>query len=73
MPFHSSIRINSDKVIYIDPFRIDDERHDADIILLIHDHFDHFSKEDIAKVMNGDTAVFRKARGRRCFQKCSRQ
>ncbi len=55
--FHSSIRISGDKVIYIDPFKISGERHDADLILLTHDHFDHFSKEDIAKVMNGDTVI----------------
>ena len=33
---HSSIRINDEKVIYIDPFRITEESHDADIILITH-------------------------------------
>ena len=55
--FHSSIRINADKVIYIDPFRVNEERHDADLILLTHDHYDHFSPEDIDKVMNDGTVI----------------
>lgn len=52
---HSSIRIESDKIIYFDPYLIDDERHDADIIFITHEHFDHFSIEDIKKVEKEDT------------------
>lgn len=47
---HSSIRINKEKVIYIDPFKIDKNYNDADIIFIIHDHYDHYSEEDIDKV-----------------------
>ena len=47
----NSIRIVSRVgVIYIDPLEIPDERHDADYILITHDHYDHFSPEDIRKV-----------------------
>ena len=46
---HSSIRIADEKIIYIDPFKITDEPHDADIILITHDHFDHYSPEDILR------------------------
>ena len=52
---NSSIRIASDKVIYFDPFRIENEIHDADIIFITHDHFDHFSIEDITKIEKEDT------------------
>lgn len=52
---HSSIRIKSDKVVYFDPFKINDESHDADIIFITHDHFDHFSIEDIKKIEKEDT------------------
>ncbi len=52
---HSSIRIASDKVIYFDPFQIAEESHDADIIFITHDHYDHFSVEDIRKVEKEDT------------------
>lgn len=42
---HSSIRINKEKVIYIDPFKINKNYNDADIIFITHDHYDHFSEE----------------------------
>ena len=54
---HSSIRIEKEKTIYIDPFRIKKESHDADLILVTHSHFDHYSKEDIEKVMNKNTIL----------------
>ncbi len=47
----NSIRIESDAgVIYVDPFNMREEPHDADFILLTHNHYDHFSPEDILKV-----------------------
>ena len=52
---HSSIRIASDKIIYFDPFHIEGKPHDADIIFITHEHFDHFSLEDIVKVVQPDT------------------
>ncbi len=36
--------------VYIDPFRMREEPADADFILITHDHYDHFSPEDIRKV-----------------------
>ncbi len=54
---HSSIKINKEKVIYIDPFKIDKNYNDADIIFITHDHYDHYSEEDIDKVKNKDTVI----------------
>lgn len=54
---HSSIRIAKDKVIYIDPFKIDKEYNDADIIFCTHSHFDHFSPDDIKKVIKEQTMI----------------
>ena len=54
---HSSIKINKGKVIYIDPFRINKNYNDADIIFITHDHFDHYSEEDIEKVKKDDTII----------------
>ena len=51
----SSIRIAGETVIYFDPFRITENRNDADIIFVTHEHFDHFSPEDIQKVRKADT------------------
>ena len=51
----SSIRIEGTKVIYFDPFKITEGKHDADIIFVTHEHYDHFSPEDIQKVSNVHT------------------
>lgn len=55
--YHSSIRINKEKTIYIDPFKIDRNYNDADIIFITHDHYDHYSEEDIDKVTNENTVI----------------
>lgn len=54
---HSSIKINKGKIIYIDPFKIEKEEHDADIIFITHDHYDHYSLEDVEKVIKEDTII----------------
>ena len=48
--YHSCIKINKEKIIYIDPYHIDKNYNDADIIFIIHDHYDHYSEDDIDKV-----------------------
>ncbi len=54
----NSVRIASSAgVIYIDPFRLKDEPHDADYILITHDHYDHFSPEDIRKINKESTVM----------------
>lgn len=57
MNARSSIRIEGTKVIYFDPFKITEEKHDADIIFVTHEHYDHFSPEDIKKVSKGNTVL----------------
>ncbi len=54
---HSSIKISKEKVIYIDPFRIDKNYNDADIIFITHDHYDHYSEEDIDKIKKQDAVI----------------
>lgn len=54
----SCIRISCDEgVVYFDPFRMKESPHDADYILVTHDHFDHFSPEDIDKVSKSGTTL----------------
>lgn len=55
--YHSSIKINKENVIYIDPFKIDKNYNDADMIFITHSHFDHYSEEDINKVKKGSTII----------------
>ena len=54
---HSSIKIKNKKIIYIDPFNIKQNYNDADIIYITHDHYDHYSEEDIKKVKKEDTVI----------------
>ena len=54
---HSSIRIGGSKVLYFDPFRIGDESHDADVIFVTHDHYDHFEPSSIAKLSKEGTVL----------------
>ena len=51
----SSIRIEAEKIIYFDPFKIISSANDADVIFITHDHPDQFSLEDIQKVKKPDT------------------
>lgn len=52
------IRINAGgKVIHVDPFMADTESRDADFVLITHDHYDHFSPEDINKVAKKDAVL----------------
>nr|WP_297766297.1 MBL fold metallo-hydrolase [uncultured Butyrivibrio sp.] len=54
----SSIRVKSGVgTIYVDPFRMKEEPHDADYVLITHDHYDHFSIEDIHKVIKNTTIL----------------
>lgn len=55
--FHSSIRIVREKTIYIDPFKIQENYNDADLIFITHDHFDHYSEADIDKVRKENTKI----------------
>jgi len=50
----SSIKIGN---IYFDPFKIEDEIHDADIIFITHPHYDHFDIDSINKIVNDKTLI----------------
>ncbi len=54
---HASFRIDAEgTVIYIDPWQIPDGPK-ADLILVTHDHHDHCSPKDVAKISKDDTAI----------------
>ncbi len=54
---HASIRIDGDKTIYIDPWKLKADVPPADIILITHSHSDHCSKNDVDRVRRDSTAV----------------
>lgn len=54
---HDSFRLTGEKKIYVDPWKISNASHDADVVLYTHDHFDHFVAEDLEKVRNDKTLV----------------
>ena len=53
----SSIRIAGSKTVYFDPFRIEEARHDADLIFITHAHYDHLDPGSIANIA-GDGTIF---------------
>lgn len=53
----SSIRIEGSKILYFDPFKIETDRHDADMIFITHEHFDHFEPESIMKLKKENTIL----------------
>ena len=53
----SSIKMTFDKTIYFDPYKIEDNKHDADIIFITHNHYDHMDSESIEKIKNNNTII----------------
>ena len=55
---HASFRIAGQAgVVYIDPWKIEDEPHDASVVVVSHSHYDHCSAEDVAKVTTDETTI----------------
>ena len=57
---HASFRLASKKagiVVYTDPWKIDSQPHDADVVFISHDHFDHCSPQDVRNISKPDGAV----------------
>ena len=53
---HDSYRVDGDLTIYFDPYEIEGGK-DADIIFISHEHFDHCSPADVAKIQKNDTVI----------------
>ena len=53
---HDGFRIDAEKMIYVDPYQIEGGPV-ADLILITHEHFDHCSPEDIAKIQGPETVI----------------
>jgi L-ascorbate metabolism protein UlaG (beta-lactamase superfamily) len=53
---HDGFRIATTKTIYFDPYQISGGPK-ADLIFISHDHFDHCSPDDIAKIQQPETVI----------------
>ena len=54
---HASFKIVAPEgTIYIDPWKLEDGE-PADLILITHDHYDHFSADDVKKIRKADTTI----------------
>lgn len=53
----SSIRIEGTYTVYIDPYKIKDAPHDADLILITHAHYDHFDPPSLRNVAGDKTMI----------------
>ena len=53
----SSIKLTDKKTIYFDPLDIEGVPQDADMVFITHEHYDHFSPDDIKKVVKKDTQI----------------
>ncbi len=55
---HASFRLAAENfVLYIDPWKLSSPQPDANVVLVSHAHFDHFSAEDVAAVSQDTTTV----------------
>ena len=54
---HDSFRLDGSSTVYIDPWKLSADAPPADLILVTHDHFDHFSADDIARVSTPRTTL----------------
>ena len=53
----SSIKIESDKIIYFDPYKIENIKKDADLIFITHEHYDHYDINSIRNIMKPSTKI----------------
>ena len=54
---HASFRFDGSKVIYTDPWELKKTEPKADIVLITHEHYDHCSPSDVAKILKSTTTV----------------
>jgi len=54
---HDTFRIDGPETIYFDPYELSEGNTRADVILISHDHHDHCSPEDVAKIQGDETVI----------------
>jgi len=54
---HDAFRVDAEKVIYFDPWKLQGKPPLADLVLISHEHDDHCSPDDVALIRGPQTAV----------------
>lgn len=54
---HDGFKLKKDKVIYVDPYKLEAKPEPADLVCVTHEHFDHLSVDDLKKVVTPATTV----------------
>ncbi len=54
---HDAFRLEGEQIIYLDPWKLPKDAPKADLVLITHEHHDHCSPPDVARVQKDDTVV----------------
>ncbi len=65
---HDSFRLDAQKVVYIDPYHLPAGAPRADVVLITHEHHDHYSPEDVEALRKPSTSFVTIAKVARMLQ-----
>jgi len=54
---HDSFRVDGKTTVYVDPWNLSPGAPKADLVLITHDHHDHCSPDDVAKLSKEGTVI----------------
>ena len=54
---HDGFRLKKDRVVYLDPFQLTAAAEPADLVCVTHEHSDHLSVDDLARIVTPHTTM----------------